>query len=221
MSRLPSASQPLKQVFSRSIHSSSQSLAPGDRPLGSFSYNNRNSANVSTPASPNRFQRTGQGQSSRYSPGDRPRGSMSRPIGKVRDATNKYRASFANLNQIPLSLQYYSPSFLNLEEHVSNKKAPRKFPTLGPPAAIAKKIDPLYQLKLRPGHPSLHDDSYKNPTLLSQYVSEMGKIQSRRNTQLTRRSQREIGKAIRRARSMGLMPVMTRTPMVWNRFGVR
>lgn len=107
-----------------------------------------------------------------------------------------------------------------MEQH-NVKKPYKKFPTLGPSAEIAKKSDALYQLKLRPGHASLHDDSYKNPTLLSQYVTEMGKIQSRRNTQLTRRSQREIGKAIRRARSMGLMPVMTRTPLAWNRFGNR
>lgn len=94
-------------------------------------------------------------------------------------------------------------------------KAPRKFPILGPSAAVAKKIDILHRLKLRPGHVSLHDDSYKNPVLLSEYVSEMGKIMGRKNTQLTRRSQREVGKAIRRARSMGLMPVMSKNAKAW------
>lgn len=95
---------------------------------------------------------------------------------------------------------------------------PRKAPALlGPSAPEAKKQDPLYQLGLKPGHPSLHDDSYKNPVLLSNYVSEMGKIRPRSVTGLTRRSQREIGKAIRRARSMGLMPIMSRNPVAWTK----
>lgn len=84
MSRLQSCSPPLlKRLISQSIHSSSKSLAPGDRLPGSSSLNNRNSASVSTPASPNRFQSLGQGQSSRFPQSDRPGRSMSRPIGKV------------------------------------------------------------------------------------------------------------------------------------------
>jgi small subunit ribosomal protein S18 len=57
----------------------------------------------------------------------------------------------------------------------------------------------------------LHDDSYKNPAILANYVTEMGKIMPRASTGLTRKSQRMIGKAIRRARSMGLLPVMSRS----------
>jgi small subunit ribosomal protein S18 len=82
-------------------------------------------------------------------------------------------------------------------------------PLLGPGAREARAADQLHRLRLRPGHPSLHDDSYKNPPLLSAYVSEMGKIKPRNATGLTRRSQREVGKAVRRARAMGLMPVMS------------
>lgn len=116
-----------------------------------------------------------------------------------------------------LSEQYYSPSTLNLEnlspgaaEVAASRQRRPAPPLLGPGAKEARKADPLHQLGLRPGHPSLHDDSYKNPVLLANYVTEMGKIRPRNLTGLTRRSQREIGKAIRRARSMGLMPVLSK-----------
>lgn len=91
----------------------------------------------------------------------------------------------------------------------------RAAPLLGPSRAVAEQNDPLFKLGLRPGHVSLHDDSYKNPLLLSTYVTEMGKIKPRRETGLTRRSQREVAKGIRRARSMGLMPVMSRNVTAW------
>lgn len=113
-----------------------------------------------------------------------------------------------------LALKYYAPRHLNLEK-LHERRVFRARPLLGPPAAEAKEKDLLHQLKLRPGHPSLHDDSYKNPVLLSSYVTEMGKIQKRSQTGLTWRSQREVGKAVRRARAMGLMPVMRRNVNDW------
>lgn len=75
---------------------------------------------------------------------------------------------------------------------------------------MAIKSDPIHLLNLHPSKPSLSDDSYKNGALLSSYVSEMGRILPRSQTRLTRRSQREIGKAVRRARNMGLVPTMSR-----------
>lgn len=103
----------------------------------------------------------------------------------------------------------YDPASLNL----TNLYAPRQrraAPLLGPSRAAAEKLDPLFKLRLRPGHPSLEDDSYKNPVLVSSYVSEMGKILPRKDTNLTMRSQREVAKAIRRLRAMGLIPTMSR-----------
>mgnify|MGYP001760868803 FL=1 len=38
----------------------------------------------------------------------------------------------------------------------------------------------------------------------------MGRIQSRNVSGLTRKSQRQIGKAIRRARALGILPVLSR-----------
>lgn len=46
---------------------------------------------------------------------------------------------------------------------------------------------------------------YKDTTLLSRYVSERGKILSRRVTGLTAYNQRKVSKAIKRAQNLGLM----------------
>ncbi|PWN42675.1 hypothetical protein IE81DRAFT_323228 [Ceraceosorus guamensis] len=104
--------------------------------------------------------------------------------------------------------QHYVPATLNVQTH-----APRTYfraiPLLGPGRAEAELVDQLHKLQLRPGHPSLADDSYKNPVLLMPYISDMGKIKRRALSRLTRRSQREVGKAIRRARAMGLVPIMS------------
>lgn len=45
-----------------------------------------------------------------------------------------------------------------------------------------------------------------NPFLVSKFVTNMGKIMNRQQTQLTWKNQRRVGKAVRRARSLGLMP---------------
>lgn len=49
-----------------------------------------------------------------------------------------------------------------------------------------------------------------NPTLLSAFVTEMGKIRKRAQTNLTWRSQRRVTKAIKRAKLMGIMPMFYR-----------
>jgi small subunit ribosomal protein S18 len=50
---------------------------------------------------------------------------------------------------------------------------------------------------------------YKDTLLLSKYISERGKILSRRSTGLTAYSQRKVAKAIKRAQNLGLMPSST------------
>ena len=72
------------------------------------------------------------------------------------------------------------------------------------------KNDPFYLLGINPAKPSLADDTYKNGAILSQFTTEMGRIQSRNVSGLTRKSQRQIGKAIRRARALGILPVLSR-----------
>lgn len=83
-------------------------------------------------------------------------------------------------------------------------------PLLGLSKREAMKNDPFYLLGINPAKPSLADDTYKNGAILSQFTTEMGRIQSRNVSGLTRKSQRQIGKAIRRARALGILPVLSR-----------
>ena len=47
---------------------------------------------------------------------------------------------------------------------------------------------------------------YKNTKLLSKYISERGKILPSRITSVSAKKQRELSKAIKRARSIALLP---------------
>ncbi|TFY83937.1 hypothetical protein EWM64_g56 [Hericium alpestre] len=80
----------------------------------------------------------------------------------------------------------------------------RKRPLLGPGTAEARKQDAFHQLGIDPVVEAT------NPTLLSAFVSEMGKVRGRAQTGLTWRSQRRLTKAIRRAKMMGVMPTFSR-----------
>ncbi|PWZ00687.1 hypothetical protein BCV70DRAFT_160025 [Testicularia cyperi] len=104
---------------------------------------------------------------------------------------------------------YYNPSTLTYGS-IADKPPRLARPLLGPSKKEAVQQDLIHINGLKPGKPSLHDDSYKNAAILANYVSEMGKISNRASTGLTRKSQRQVGKAIRRARAMGLLPVMSR-----------
>lgn len=55
---------------------------------------------------------------------------------------------------------------------------------------------------------------YKNFTLMSEYMTEMGRIKHSRDTGLRPKNQRKIAKAIRRAVGLGLMPSVHRHPLV-------
>ncbi|KAK0527575.1 hypothetical protein OC842_004826 [Tilletia horrida] len=92
----------------------------------------------------------------------------------------------------------------------SGSSRSRARPLLGPSAALAKRLDPFYKLGLNPAKPTLADDSYKNGSMLAPFVSDLGRILPRSRTGLTRKGQRQVGKAVRRARSMGLLPVFNR-----------
>ncbi|MBA6436895.1 MULTISPECIES: 30S ribosomal protein S18 [Streptomyces] len=51
---------------------------------------------------------------------------------------------------------------------------------------------------------------YKNTDLLRKFISDRGKIRSRRVTHVTRRQQRQIARAIKNAREMALIPYGSR-----------
>ncbi|GIU93935.1 MAG: 30S ribosomal protein S18 [Gaiellaceae bacterium] len=50
---------------------------------------------------------------------------------------------------------------------------------------------------------------YKNTALLRRYISEKGKIRSRRITGACRRHQLQVAQAIKRAREMALLPYVS------------
>jgi small subunit ribosomal protein S18 len=52
----------------------------------------------------------------------------------------------------------------------------------------------------------------QNPALLAGFLSEMGKIYGREVTGLTTKNQRRLGKAIRRAKMMGVIPILSSPP---------
>lgn len=121
-----------------------------------------------------------------------------------------------------LCFQYYAPTSLSYDSLSLDKESPSypARPLLGPSKFISQKIDQIYKLGINPAKPSLADDSYKNANLLSEYVSEMGKILPRKETRLTKGSQRRVGKAIRRAKSMGLLPTLASGRRAWRQNAV-
>ncbi|KIJ70104.1 hypothetical protein HYDPIDRAFT_104775 [Hydnomerulius pinastri MD-312] len=48
-----------------------------------------------------------------------------------------------------------------------------------------------------------------NPTLLASFMTDMGKIRPRSQTRLSTKTQRRVGKAIRRAKMMGMIPLLS------------
>jgi len=87
----------------------------------------------------------------------------------------------------------------------------RRYPQGAPSRAIAIRQDPFHQLNIDPL------DEVLNCGLISYHATEMGRIQRRADSKLTWKSQRKMGKAIRRARAMGLVPAFSR----WNTSMVR
>jgi len=56
----------------------------------------------------------------------------------------------------------------------------------------------------------IEDVDYKNATVLKRFVSEKGKIRSRRVTGACRQHQRQVAVAVKRAREMALLPYVAR-----------
>jgi small subunit ribosomal protein S18 len=80
---------------------------------------------------------------------------------------------------------------------------------VSPGSGIARYNDVFYQLDLDPL------EECQNSYLLTGFVSDMGKIFGREKTGLTAKSQRKLGKAIRRAKQMGVMPVLSKIKSEW------
>lgn len=89
----------------------------------------------------------------------------------------------------------------------NNNRISRKPYQIGPGRAESEHQDIFRQLDIDPLREVL------NSTLLSAFVSDLGKIPRRAETRLTWRSQRKLGKAIRRAKMMGVIPLHSRRPL--------
>ncbi|KAI5481795.1 hypothetical protein MNV49_000072 [Pseudohyphozyma bogoriensis] len=102
-------------------------------------------------------------------------------------------------------LRVISPGHLT-PKYLLNPRLPRPDYTLahplGPPVSAATKHDPFARLEISPL------DSPMNPFLRSEFVTSMGKIKGRGKTGLQRGNQRKMGKAVRRARAMGVIPAV-------------
>ncbi|TCD70831.1 hypothetical protein EIP91_001521 [Steccherinum ochraceum] len=101
--------------------------------------------------------------------------------------------------------QFLKPADFSLKARLRSQNRRTPF-ELGPPVHIAKALDPFYMMETDPVKEAT------NPDVMSFYITRMGKIKSRAETNLTWKSQRRLGKAIRRARMMGVIPQLSKRP---------
>ncbi|PFH51405.1 hypothetical protein AMATHDRAFT_3064 [Amanita thiersii Skay4041] len=98
---------------------------------------------------------------------------------------------------------FIRPHDLSYKSRRALPPPPRKRPEVGPPSSKARHSDVFHQFKLDPLSQSM------NPHIIGDFVSEMGKIYGRSITGLSTRTQRRLGKAIRRAKMMGIIPALS------------
>ncbi|GJE84108.1 30S ribosomal protein S18 [Phanerochaete sordida] len=109
-----------------------------------------------------------------------------------------------NVQLKPLHPTFVFPKDFSMQSRIPRDRISKKPAALGPRRAEAQRSDVFYQQQIDPL------DEAMNSFLMSAFVTEMGKIKSRAETALTWRSQRRVGKAIRRARNMGIIPLLSR-----------
>ncbi|KAJ2163133.1 hypothetical protein GGF46_000062 [Coemansia sp. RSA 552] len=105
-------------------------------------------------------------------------------------------------NQNMLNAQYTKKLFPKTTYHpgeLNEGNARKTYPFSHVNRNMSK--DPFVVLEMNPLK------EYKNSMLLSSFVTDMGRIKPRHLTGLSAKSQRRLAKAIRRARSFGLIPV--------------
>jgi ribosomal protein S18 len=102
-----------------------------------------------------------------------------------------------------LYLQFIRPHQLTYQSRLSRERPKFTRPLVGPSRVIACKTDPFHLLNLDPVRECM------NHQLLTTFVTKMGRILNRRETGLTMKNQRRLGKAIRRAKMMGIIPVLS------------
>ncbi|MFI8520139.1 30S ribosomal protein S18 [Streptomyces sp. NPDC085481] len=78
---------------------------------------------------------------------------------------------------------------------------------------MARRTDPRKPLKARPNPldtAGITSIDYKDTDLLRQFISDRGRIRSRRVTRVTAQQQRQIAATIKNAREMALLPYSSR-----------
>tara|TARA_B100001057_G_C22207599_1_gene703280 strand:+ start:44 stop:319 length:276 start_codon:yes stop_codon:yes gene_type:complete len=88
-----------------------------------------------------------------------------------------------------------------------NRKKTRREEKTNSPFENKKKFCPFSQ----PGSPEI---DYKDIRLLSRYITEKGKIIPSRITGVSRKKQRELSKAIKRARFLSLLSYTKKIPQL-------
>jgi small subunit ribosomal protein S18 len=66
-----------------------------------------------------------------------------------------------------------------------------------------------YRSKFRPDYPADFDFDYKDPVTLGRFIMESGKIVPSRISKLSASQQKNVAAAIRKARSLALLPNVT------------
>ncbi|KAG8956677.1 hypothetical protein FRC04_000155 [Tulasnella sp. 424] len=103
--------------------------------------------------------------------------------------------------------EFYSPNDFQRDRRVVTPRALAEVHSpsgLGPSAGRAKLRDPFHILGINPAK------EFRNARLMSDFVTDMGMIKNRGATGLTRKNQRMVAKAIKRARNMGILPMFSK-----------
>ncbi|KAL4076116.1 hypothetical protein J3A83DRAFT_4225028 [Scleroderma citrinum] len=98
---------------------------------------------------------------------------------------------------------FIRPHYWSHEHRFEKRRHRLTHSPVAPGKREARQQDPLRHFGIDP----LYETS--NTTLLASFLSEMGKIRNRVETKLTAKTQRRIGKAIRRAKMMGILPQLS------------
>ncbi|KAJ2399120.1 hypothetical protein GGI23_002843 [Coemansia sp. RSA 2559] len=107
-----------------------------------------------------------------------------------------------------LYMKKFNPKHIYHPAEFYDDKTPRVFPKVLDERPAPK--DPFISLGI---DPLKH---YKNTVMLSQFVTELGKIKPRKKSMLSAKSQNRVAKAIKRARAFGLIPLVSKPGAAYN-----
>lgn len=98
---------------------------------------------------------------------------------------------------------FIRPHYWSHEHRFEKQRVFTSQPLVAPGSREARERDAFRHFGIDP----LYETS--NTTLLASFITEMGKTKSRIETKLTTKTQRRLGKAIRRAKMMGILPQLS------------